>query len=165
MCFSFSKRQGFTLAEMILAIAFAAVAILTLLVLCGSALRANQRTADSTLAETLARSEFERLRARVAGDEPAGCHDSFWNHTGPGPWTPPWNPSGQVRLDRTDFSLTIYAETVPDATTGFALGTGLTGVEHPDNRVKKVDLVISWMDGERQGYGRTTIHRSRLVCE
>ncbi|MEW6281945.1 MAG: hypothetical protein AB1758_25295 [Candidatus Eremiobacterota bacterium] len=154
------KKKAFSLTELLLAVGLLALVLLTLIAMTTSAIRSNQKAVLLGPANQLAESLMSRTLYEVENDIPPGTRDNFWNYAGATPWKT--NPVPPPKIGDTAYEWAIYAQTVTD-TSGAPLGG-------PDNRVKKVDIVIWWWDskstgGTRKGYGRMELQASRLVNE
>ena len=155
-------RNGFSLSELVLAVGLLAMVILALAMLGISTIRSSEKAARFSQASQVGSSLITRILYDVECDQPPGTRDAFWDHVGPAPWqavTP-------VTVGGVEYEYEVFAETVLE-TSGVASGT-VAG--EPGNRVKKVDLVMTWMDsrstgGFRRGYGRLELQLSRLVNE
>ncbi|MBI3925132.1 MAG: hypothetical protein HY319_06295 [Armatimonadetes bacterium] len=157
-----TRIPGFTLIELLLAVLLLTLIILMLVGLTTSALRSEEKAARLGRASDVAESLLARTVYDVQWDLPAGTRSSFWSAAGGTAWLGPTT----VTLGGVEYDYTVYADTVAD-TVGTPLGT-VSG--EPGNRVKKVDLVLTWWDsgesgGQRQGYGRLELQATRLVNE
>ncbi len=143
-----TRRRAFTLAEVLLATAVLGATLLTLVSVCGLGLRANKKSIYALTAAQIAERQLDRWITRaVLNDEPSGARRQFW--TREGLWKEGDETVGGVRYD-----YRILVSTVPHA-----------GEDAPNNRLKKVDIEVSWLDGERQGLGRLKEFGYRLVNE
>lgn len=143
--------RGFTLAELLLAVGLLALVILTLAALITSAIRSNEKGTRTAQAVDVADALLARRLYDVEWDLPPGTRDAFWAASGA------WLPPTTATMGGVDYQYTVFADTV-------------AGVGGAGNRLKKVDLVMSWWDsgqggGQRQGYGRLEVQASRLVSE
>ncbi len=106
--------------------------------------RLRQEAAERETAAKAEREAAERELARwiyaAQSDTPGGTRASFWNSAPPGPWR-----NGSLKMGNTDFTYAIYAETLNYAggSTNVGMGTAATA-----NRLKKVDIVVWWWDGQ-----------------
>lgn len=94
---------------------------------------------------------------KAQNDIPPGAKTNFWGN----PWDVTPYKTGVIRTNETDYQYWLYAETLTDVVTGLPLG-GAT------NRVKKVDIVVSWwgaQGGSRGGYGQLRYVANRLINE
>ncbi len=150
-------RRGFTLGEVLVSVALMGLALLTLLSVSSTALRADRKSVLNLTAAGVADREMNRAVTMALNDKPAGDKDRFWQQNFAYPANPWKTGSSQVGKDKFDYA--IYAVDVRD-TTGTDLGDGAT-----DNKVKRVDIVVWWWsgDGQRQGYGKTQTSAFRLV--
>lgn len=156
-----ASRRAFSLAEVLLAIAILAMAIVALFNLAGSAIKNASRTESLALAGDLAERELSRAIYSVTNDQPAGSLANFWNNDF---LTVPLR-QGNVMVNNLEFQFAIYAQTLNDAASGSPVG--MTTVT--SNRVKKVDIEVYWMQASatspRQGYGRLRTGATRIVNE
>jgi Tfp pilus assembly protein PilV len=151
-------NQGFSLAEMLVALGLISVAVLSVLALSISIAKGNQEGTDRATGAVVARQLVNRVLDRLRADIPAGTNADFWDneHT-----STPFD-SGVFRSNNTDYQYKVYAQSVEDSS-GVSVG-GTT----PDNRLKKVDVIVWWWDSEkteRQGYGKLEVRNTRLVSE
>lgn len=151
------SHQGFTLAELLLAIGLLVILLITVALMTILGLRSNQKSLNHDQALQVAEKQLERVLETARLDQPPGTRAGFWGSDSP--LTP--YERDVTRLGNTDYTYAIYTQTVQDLTTGSALGGA-------DNRVKKVDVVVWWYDSDqssRQGYGRLSVRASRLTNE
>jgi Tfp pilus assembly protein PilV len=149
-----STRNGFSLAELLVALGLFAVCILTVLALSISIARSNQEGEDTGVAGTVANGLVEELVDRVRADQPPGLKADFWDND--------YWEEGTFLNNGTEYQYKISGSTVQD-TGGVDIGNLA-----PGNRLKKVDIVVYWWDSEttdRQGYGRLEMRNTRLVSE
>ncbi len=149
-----SNSRGFTLAEILISTGVLAVAMLGLLSLCATGLKANKKSVTTLTAAQVADRQLKRAIAKaVVEDIPAGSRERFWDEEYSYP-SRAW-ATGKETVGSTDFSYAIYASTLPLTTTVTA------------NRVKRVDIAVWWWseDGRREGYGRLQQQACRLVNE
>lgn len=157
-----ANRWGFTVAEVLLTLALMTMAILALMGLSFSSLKATTKSADVTRGVQVAQQYLDRIIEQALADQPAGMRASFFDQDIPGqPWRTVDIPLGQTR-----FTVKLFVQTVQDSSTGASLG----GAAGAGNRLKKVDAVVSWWDGDgqsqgRAGYGRLQTQLSQLVSE
>lgn len=139
------------MAELILAVGLITLTILFLLGLSTATLRASNKSANLYPGYQVARKELDRVAAAAAGDP------AFWiqDYT-----ASPWE-SGSVRVGGTEFTFEIFARTLIDQSSSAPLGTTTSA----ENRVKKVDVVVRWWGGDRQGHGQLMVRASQLVNE
>lgn len=149
---------GFTLAELMVAVFLVAVAMLSVFALTISVLRTDQKTRDTSVGREVAQMLAERTFARVRADQPAGTRANFWENDFVGA---PYE-TGSYKQGSTEFKYTIYAQTVVD-TLGDSVGGNVD-----ENRLKKVDVILSWWDSDahdRTGYGQLKVYSSHLFSE
>jgi hypothetical protein len=159
-----SRFIGFSLAEAVIGIGMAAVLILSIIAITTAALSGDQKAEMRQIALVTADSELNRF-ARSVAVVGSSARDSFWSTadstSGPVPYAGAGARSS-LQANRTDFELEYQFETV-----GKPTGSGTLGDENPDNRLRKVDLTVSWWNGEqgKPGYGRLSVTSTRLVRE
>ena len=156
------RTQGFSLAELLLAILVTTVAILGIMALAISLLRGTQKTVDISAAQVAADHVMTTLIYQAQNDIPSGEHSALWDHnfTSAGP---PYK-SGTYTLNHTDFEYRIDAQDATDMG-GTKVGTA-SGLS--DNRLKVVQINMSWWgqkQGEREGYGKLQFSSIRLIHE
>ena len=152
------RRQAFSLAELLVALALISVAILSVLALSISVARGNREGVDKTVGTVVASQVLERLVDQLRADVPPGTKATFWG----GEFTGSPYDTGTIINNKTEYKYEIFARTVTD-TSGSSLG-GST----PDNRLKKVDITVYWWDSDsqsHQGYGDLKVTVSRLISE
>ncbi len=145
--------QGFSLAELILAIGTLAACILTVLVMVVALTRSSRKTVDTSVAQQAA----EQVLTRIVYDAQWNDHVNFW-------YTPDHTPyrQGTHTVNRTEYSYQLDASTIED-TASNAIGAQLNM-----NRIKMVTLRLSWWGGETQnraGYGKLNLEVKRVVHE
>lgn len=150
------SENGFSVAELILSLGFIATALLAVIGLTVALNRTGQESADRVTAATLAESQIQKTIA-------AGQQDTagFWDLEYPS-GTP--YDSGTETIDGTEFAWTVNAITVLDGVNDLGSDSGAKS----SNRVKKVDIRITWWDSDTQqkaGYGKLEFQASRLVSE
>jgi type II secretory pathway pseudopilin PulG len=151
------QTSGFSLGELILAIALLGLAVLALLSVVGSVLKSCTKSSLNTIGMEVARTQLQRTISSALRDSPEGSRELFWENEYV---TTPLS-TGTVKISRTDFDYKVYAQTINDVDSGNPLGTGTANA----NRIKKVDVVVSWLGGSRQEMGKTETQLSRLVNE
>ncbi|MBI3927343.1 MAG: hypothetical protein HY319_17530 [Armatimonadetes bacterium] len=153
--------RAFSFLELLLAVGLLVVAILAVAALTISAVRSSQEAGDQPIGKLAAQRLMEEAIYQVQNDQPSGAKSAFWSGNFS---VVPWE-EGTHRTNATTFTYAIYAQTVDDSMVGGALGTS-TGMA--DNRVKWVDVVVTWFDADREGrtgYGRLQAESTRLVNE
>lgn len=123
--------RGFSLAEVMLAVALAAVVVLTLVALGLTALTGNQKSGDLSIAQSTAHQllEVEIYNAQQNSASPLWTANDDAN---------PWKTS-QVTQGKEQYTVALYAVDVSDAAVP---------------NLKRCRLRLSWWSGEsRQGYG------------
>lgn len=152
-----NKPSGLSLAELMVAVGFFAVAILAILGLTVSVLRTDSKSSESAAGALMADRLLQRTIARVKGD--ATARANFWNNEH---LTPPWEQGVARSTSGNDFNYVIYATTV------VGVGGSPVGSLAPDNRLKKVDVLVWWFNAnptDRAGYGKLNTRVTQLVSE
>jgi type II secretory pathway pseudopilin PulG len=136
--------KGFSLAEVLLAVALAAVIVLTLVALSLTSLRGNQKATDLTLAQSAAHQWIEE-------ELYSAQHDSS---------NPLWIANNdqtpyktlQLSVGNARYDLAVYAVDVNDPS-----------VPH----LKRCRLRVAWWGGEqtRSGYGNLSTEVTRFVSK
>lgn len=146
-----TSRDGHTLAEVLIGVALAAVAILTLAALSISLVKGSRKSVDETESHFVVEEVFAVLQADLKAN--ATLKANFFNNNALN-----WR-SGQVRSGATDFSYQLDTYAVLDSAGG-VLGS-------PDNRLKRVVLSLTWFSSKasRSGYGKLQSQHVRLVAE
>ena len=141
--------RGFSLAEVLLAMALSAVAVLTLIALSLSALRSERKSSDSLVGQLVADEAIERL----VYDAQANSAHPIWG---------------------ADDSVNAYAvETIVSSETNFTLVTYARDVDSATftpRKLKRIEVVSHWWGSEsnakgRSGMGKLEAHAIRLVRE
>lgn len=139
--------------EVMLGFGLAAVLLLTVVLLGTSALSSDSKVNQAQVASAVGESQLDLLGASIAvGNSPA--RTSFWNaadgqYSGPGVETTVENNGVEYR--------SVFTLTTVTGSDGQPLGG-------PENRLRQVNLELSWWEGEKgkPGYGRSVLHRTRL---
>ena len=153
-----SPREGFSLAEAVIGIGLAAMLILSIIGLTTASLRGDQVAEIRQLALARANAELNKLGQQVSVvGTPARV--AFWNspdglYTGPG-------TIATAVSNKVEFNLSYRCRVLLKVD-----GTPV-GAERPRNRIKKVDLIVSWWEGNQgtPGYGKLSVTASRLIRE
>ena len=151
------------MAEVVMAVGFLALTVLTLLGLSMATIRSNDKGFSLAPAGKAADRLTEQQIYQVQKDSPPGTRASFWGATGP------WRDSagyGNLTMGGVTYEWTISLADLSD-TSGVPLGTA---AGEPGNRAKKVNATVWWSDsraqgGQRQGYGRMELQATRLINE
>lgn len=146
--------QGFSLAELILAIGTLAACILTVLVMVVSLTRSSRKTIDTSVAHQAA----EQIMTKLIYQAQWNDHAAFWDP--PGDLTP--YRQGTHVVNRTEFTYQLDASPILD-TGGVPVGTGLAM-----NRLKMVTLRLSWWNGatnNQTGYGKLNTEVKKVIHE
>jgi hypothetical protein len=151
--------KGFSLAEAVIGIGMATILILTIIALTTAALSGDQKAEMRQIALALADTELNRF-AKVVGVVGSSTRSSFWAapdgvYSGPG--TRP-----VINTNKTKFDLVYGTSTLNDLSTSVPIGQ-----EKDDNRLRKIDLTVTWWNGEqgKPGYGQLSVKSTRLVRE
>lgn len=153
------SEKAFSLLEVVIAVGILAVGILTVIALFTQLLRSSHKASDSSLAVAAAESFLNQTISNIFNDTEIVSKTDFWNDNAPpaDPIERTVNPGGKVMTYR------ITYQTVND-TAGDPLGDDL-----PENRSKKVDIVLWWFTDDpakaRPGYGYLRVSASRLINE
>lgn len=125
-----------------LALGLLVVVVMALTALGITALRSNSKSTSTQVAAQV----LHRELARAVYSVPTNA--SFWNTPAASQtlWT-----DGTVKVGAEDFHYAIYMQDM--------LGSG------PPNRLRKLDAVVRWRDGQRVGYGDLQTRGSQLVNE
>jgi hypothetical protein len=136
--------RGYTLAEVLLALALAVIVVLTLVGLSITALSGSQKSTDLTSAQSLS---HQWLEAEIYGAQ-ANNAALIWSANSD---TDPYQQK-QTRIGNTDYTAAYYATDLADAAMP---------------NLKRCRLRVSWWGGEesRQGYGRLYTEALRYVSK
>lgn len=148
--------------EVLLALGLIAVALLALIGHSTLLTASMQKSDDSTIAATLARSHLDRIAQGVALDHPAGRRAAIWAHHQPD--TPLETITERVGV--TEYRIALRVTDVRHAGSGQILGSGPTGTENPRTRLKQVEALVTWWDSsqpQRSGYGELRLQAARLL--
>lgn len=142
-----SHKTAFTLAEVLLALGLITIAILALLAQDTYLLSSNQKLDDTTIACDVATSALARTTQQIERDQPANRLATAWasNDT----LTP--FAIGTERVGTTDYSYEVFITDVVNQTNGKILGSGSTGTENPDTRLKLLTVSVTWWDQKKGG--------------
>lgn len=135
----------------------AAVLILSIIALSTAALSGDQKAEMRQVALALADAELNRFAKEVSVANSA-ARNAFWA-SNDGAYTGSGTHSS-LGANNTEFTLEYRFITLMAA--GDTLGS-----ERPNNRLRKVDLAVSWWNGEsgKPGYGQLSVKTTRLVRE
>ena len=160
---STKQVTGFSLAEALMGIGLAAVVILSIIAMTTAALGGDQKAEMRQIALAVADSEINRFTRAVAV-KGNSARDAFWAAPdGAIGATSTYAGSGTVRSIKsngTDFECFYEYQTLYD-------GSDTLGHEVPDNRVRKLNLQLTWWNGEegKPGYGQLFLKTTRLIRE
>jgi len=141
----------------------AAILILSIIAVTTAALSSDQKAEMRQIALAVATSELNRFAKQVALAG-SSARSSFWTATDSGTPEVYAGPGtiDTIKTSNTDFALTYYFQTVQNAS-----GSGTLGDGQPENRLRKVDLIVQWWGGEqgKPGYGKLSVQATRLIRE
>jgi Tfp pilus assembly protein PilV len=149
------KSSGFSLAEILLAMGLAAVALLALVGQNTLLLSSNQKQDDTSVANDVAYSIIEQVSSEFRYD-PAVRTAAFGHNSVINPFR-----EDTVTVGNTDYSYELFLSDVQDTASGSAVGSGATGVH--TTRLKKAEIVVTWWGQEKQGMGKLEIKGTRFV--
>lgn len=140
------KRAGFTVAEVLLALALTVVALLALLGLSLRSLQSSRKANDTLGGQLVAEQALERLaqQAEQAATAPV------WSHALSTPYQ-----NVVLTQASTAFNVTVYASDVPVSGSSFVGG----------KKLKCLEAWVRWQDAPngKSGYGVLQVRASRLV--
>lgn len=144
-------RRGFSLAEVLLALALITIVVLTLLGLSIQSLSASQKTRDLTAGQLAAEQVVERL---VYEGDTTGPLSPFWTQNSA---LAPYNQQN-VTISNTVFNVTTYLNDVVDSP-GLFVGQ--------KKRLKRLNSTVIWQDAQqgKANQGRLQLQTTRLVHE
>ena len=143
------QARGFSMLEIILAIALIAIAVLVLMGLATTALSARQKSLDTEAARQVAQAQLQRVIRSALNDSPSGSRRRLFGHNSEAPLE-----SGSSTTGVTEFSYSVFAKSL---TVGAA-----------PNRLAQVRVEVWWWgdkDQSRAGMGRLRYEISQLVDE
>jgi uncharacterized protein (TIGR02598 family) len=150
---------GFTLPEVLLAVAILALTLFALISVAASSLQTRAKSNNLATAQALAETTVESVIRKAQSDaDPAPKSKSdFWESDFQKPG-PPWEQK-TVKVGTNEFRCEVYTKTIVEL--------GGSGLEQ--NRIKRVDVTVYWWGGEqtgsRAGSGKLSVALSRLVNE
>jgi type II secretory pathway pseudopilin PulG len=153
-------RRAFTLAEVLLAIGLAAVALLALLAQSTLLVSSNQKQDNSMVAVDVAYSVMEDVAAQVRKDIPTGRRSDAFDQDS----TLNVFLDGTERVGHTDYNWQLFVRDVDDTITGSPVGAGASGSNV--TKLKSLEIVVSWWEqanNERQGMGKLEIRATKLL--
>lgn len=156
------RQEGFSLSEVLLAIALISIALLALIGQSALLAHSSQKVDDRTVALDIGRSVVDRITKEALNDEPAGRLEEVWEQDSR---TDPFEEDA-ITVGFTEYSYTLYIYDVVNITSGQTLGTGPTGTENEGTRLKRFDVKVEWWGGEsqqRSGAGKLSVQSSKLV--
>lgn len=155
---------GFSLAEVLLAIGLLAIALLALIGQSTLLAKSSQKVDDSSVAYDVAQSVVERLAQEALLDQPAGRNLLAWQHDSE---IEPYL-DGSETIGFTEYTWEVYVTNITSDVSGETLGTGPTGAENENTRLKLFRVKVEWWGGEAQenrikGVGKLRVETSRLM--
>lgn len=154
--------RGFGIAEALLAIGLIAVALMALIAQSTMLMGAAQKSDDTSVAGSVARTQLDRIAQAAMLDQPAGQRLAIWKQDSS---TAPYIQTTE-KVGNTDYSVEVFVTDVVNAKTGAPLGSGPTGAENPKTRLKQLEATVTWWDSkkqERPGMGKLELHAGRLL--
>lgn len=151
--------DGFSLAEVLLAIGLLAVALLALIAQSTLLAKANQKQDDSAVASDVAQGILERI-IRQAEQDPA-ANQNLWGANS----ATTALISATEKVGFTEYRYQLFVSDVTSQVTGQVVGTGSTGSESPDTRLKRLEIKVEWWGGEVQTHseaGKLSVEAARL---
>jgi len=149
----FTLIRGFSLAEVLLAMGLALVALLALVGQNTMLLASNQKLDDTTIATDVAYSVIDQIASEIqANPAPAFAHSNA---------TVPFRTGG-VTVGNTDYLYQLFLTDVVDSASGEAVGSG-PGGSH-STKLKKLEILVNWWeDAQRQHMGNLHLRVTRLL--
>jgi type II secretory pathway pseudopilin PulG len=150
------RHSGLTLLEVMVSIGLAGALVLMMLLLGTTAISTDAKASDRQIASAVAESQLDLLTREVSMRD-SDAREAFWR-AADGPYAGlPVQPS--LVSNGTEYSLT-YSLQMMRSPTGAPAGG-------PSNRLRQVNLVVSWWSGEqgKAGYGQFTVQRTRVLRE
>lgn len=144
----FGTHKGFSIIELLVAIAVLGLGLFSLLSVLTASIQANAKSTNLSSALDLASSELERTIQGATKDLPAGSKEAFWTQDFP-PSGPPLKQY-EEKVGGTKFLVEVFNQTIA--------GTG-------NNRIKKLTVLVFWWNSEKKGYGKLQTSATRLVAE
>lgn len=150
------RSLGFSLAEMLIALAVMSIALMALVSVLVSAMKAQSKTESSAAAHHVADQVQERLAVSLQTLEPTQSR-SFWRAAEDASWS--LGASPEVIADGVTYTTDITSS--PILSDGRPLGT-LGG--DADNVARLVTVRVSWSaDTDKVGQGRQEVSTRRIV--
>lgn len=145
-----ARLRGFTVAEVVLALALISVTVLTLLGLCLRTLQASRKTIDTGSGQMVLEQALEAVAQAAEKSDSA----AVW---GTNSASLPYS-SDAILLNQTTYQVTVYA-------TDVAVTSGVPFAA--DKRLKLLRATAVWRDQQqgRMGYGVFRASSTRLVHE
>jgi Tfp pilus assembly protein PilV len=155
-------RIGISLAEVLLSVGLLSVALLALIGQSALLANSSQKTDDRTIALDIAQTVLERHARAATMDEPPGENAKISARDDA---TNPYSEADE-KVGGTDYSYEMYISNVTNSVSGETLGTGPTGAESQNVKLKRFEVKVVWWNGDQQqrsGYGNLEVRVSRLV--
>lgn len=152
------ELRGFSLMEVLVSLGIMAIALLALVTVLVTGLRAEDNSTQRKAGQDVAERVLGRTLGKLKQLSEAENND-FWNREHSAP-SDPWL-AGVEKRDGYDYHYKIFSSTVVNKSTGQPFGEA-HGYEF--NRLKKVDVVVSWSAGPgRAEDDLSRVSISRLV--
>ena len=146
-------KRGFTVSEVLIALALLAITFVSVLAVLAAGIRADKKGFLKESAASVSELLQRRLLKDVGRDDPPGARANFWSVDKPDrsdPYQQGLEISGGTRFE--------YAICTQTLTPSFG--------SNPGKRLKQVDVYVRWSsDDVRAGYGSTLHHDRFLVSE
>ena len=149
------RHEGFSLAEVLLAIGLVSIALLALVAQGTVLVGASQKQENRTAGIDVARSIIAQEQAKLFNDASAFSHSSVVNPLS----------QGIEQVGATDYNWELYLIDIADADTGEPVGTGPAGAES-STKLKRMEVRVSWWNQDnpvRQGVGKLETRLAQLV--
>jgi Tfp pilus assembly protein PilV len=147
------RRRGFTVAEILLALALISVVVLTLLGLALHSMTAGRKTRDLSAGQMVAEQVLERLVYDAESHNTDTDKAALWSHADPNQIY----AQTQVTVEPSVFNVTTYVSDVNAAEFS----------PLQKKRLKRIQCVVVWQDAPegKAGYGRLEVRATRLLHE
>jgi len=146
-----NRLLGFSLAEVLMALAIFAAALVALMSVTLASLRISRKSSTLTAGASQADCILQREVSKVLADRPPGSKTQFFSQDFASP-NNPWK-QGTAQVGPTVYNYRMHTTTVQ---------TGMAG-----NRMKRAFMVVTWWskDGVRSDHGKMEARSSLLVNE
>lgn len=144
------SRDGFTVAEVLVALTLIVIALLALMGLALRSLQSSRKANDTVAGQLVAEQVLEQLAQQAESSSTA----AVWAHTASTPFQNTVVTQG-VPPQTTAFNVTLYATDVPASGASFVSG----------KKLKCLEAWVRWQDAPtgKGGYGLLQVRASRLV--